>query len=205
MNKFLTTTTLLIALLFTSCKNESKTRGIDYEQLKKELALTTHQEIQFDELVAQYQTKADQNRLENTTDGGKLNRTPFFAKMEEIHLQQAAAIREVLDENQMKIYTDFMEKNTRKRPRYNDELIHNIITELALDETQTNILNAANDAFEVEFQNAHDLYHGNSELAAEYFEKFDTQRKTAIESVLDEHQIKQFRQLVKDIQSPGKK
>lgn len=205
MNKLLTISVLLFTFLFISCEKEQKRRGIDYDLMKKELALTTDQEQQFDKVITQFKAKADQNRLEHTTEGGKLNRTPFFAKMEEINKEQALAMQEILNENQMKVYVEFMEKNGRKRPRYNDELIDRINYELALDETQRKVLEAANNAFEVEFQNAHDIYHGNAELAAEYFEKFDNQRKTAIESVLNETQIEQFRILVKDVQSPSKK
>lgn len=98
-----------------------------------------------------------------------------------------------------------MSKNTRKRQRYNDELLATIKTNLELNEEQAKVLEAANNAFEKEFYDAHDIYHGNSELAAEYWRKYDNQRKSAIESTLSEKQIMEFRELVKKEKSPSEK
>ena len=60
------------------------------------------------------------------------------------------------------------------------------------------MLNAANDAFEKSFNDAHDVYHGNSELAKEYWAKFDNQRKEAVKTVLSPEQNTKFLELVKD-------
>ena len=54
------------------------------------------------------------------------------------------------------------------------------------------------------FSDAHDVYHGNSDLAKEYFIKYDTQRKAAIQKVLTPEQYVKFEQTVKDVGYKGK-
>lgn len=187
-----------LAIIIVSCGKEQKRRGLDYDLLKKELNLTAEQSNQFDKVATKFKTMAEENKAANMSEGGKMNRTAFFTKMEEIYKQQASVMSEILDENQMVAYNTFMDKNTRKRPRYNDELLAKIKTELELDDDQAKVLEAANNAFEKEFQDAHDIYHGNEQLAMEYREKFDAQRRSAIEGVLDRDQIEKFRELVKE-------
>lgn len=196
--------TVLISALIISCSKEEKKRGLDYDQLKTELNLSAEQTTKFEEVATKYRKMADENRAANTTEGGKMNRVAFFAKMEEINRQQKQDVEQFLDKNQMEKYDAFMAKNTRKRPRYNDELLTKIKTELQLDDQQSKVLEAANNAFEKEFHDAHDIYHGNSELAKEYWEKFDTQRKSAIESVLNEEQKVKFQELIKDQKFKGR-
>lgn len=206
MKNILTITAVALALLFASCsKKEQKRRGLDFDELKQELALNDEQEVKFDELTTDIKQALEENRNANMSEGGKMNRTAFFAEMEEIYKKQDVVISEFLDEDQLVKYHEFMEKNTRKRPRYNDELLTQIKTELELDDEQAKVLEAANNAFEKEFQDAHDIYHGSSDLAKEYWDKFDTQRKAAIESVLNEEQIESFRELVKDVQPANRR
>lgn len=199
----------IIALAFTtlliSCGKEQKKRGLNYDELKASLALNDDQVAKFDELVVKYKAMSEANRAANMSEGGQMNRVAFFTKMEDILKSQAEEMKQLLDEKQMEAYTEFMEKNTRKRPRYNDELLANIKSTLELDDNQAKVLEAANNAFEKEFQDAHDIYHGNNELANEYWQKFDTQRRKAIEKVLTEEQIDQFNELVKDVKSPGER
>ena len=202
MKKILMITALIFSFTMISCAKEEgqkKRRGIDFDALKTELTLNEEQEKKFDAITADIQKAIEESRASSMGEDGKLNRVKFFADMETIYNKHAELAAEILDENQIDIYKDYMDKNQRKRPRYNDELLDQIKTELNLDEKQFLTLNAANNAFETEFQNAHDIYHGNSDLAKEYWEKFDTQRRNAIESVLSEEQIEKFRELVKDV------
>lgn len=202
MKKILMITALIFSFTMISCAKEEgqkKRRGIDFDALKTELTLNEEQEKKFDAITADIQKAIEESRASSMGEDGKLNRVKFFADMETIYNKHAELAAEILDENQIDIYKDYMDKNQRKRPRYNDELLDQIKTELNLDEKQFLTLNAANNAFETEFQNAHDIYHGNSELAKEYWEKFDTQRRNAIESVLSEEQIEKFREIVKDV------
>lgn len=192
-------------LLLASCGKEQKKRGLDYDKLKQELVLNSEQAKKFDALTANYKQIMQENKAASSTEGGQLNRVAFFSKMEEIYQKQTVEIASFLDENQLKTYNEFMSKNTRKRPRYNDELLATIKTNLELTEEQSKILEAANNAFEKEFYDEHDIYHGNSELAAEYWRKYDNQRKSAIESTLSEEQIVEFRELVKNEKSPSEK
>ena len=56
--------------------------------------------------------------------------------MENIYNKHAELAAEIFDEKQIDIYKDYMDKNQRKRPRYNDALLEQIKTELNLDENQ---------------------------------------------------------------------
>lgn len=207
MKKLILLSGLVLTLFTTSCssKEEKPKRGLDYAKLKTELALNQDQSSKFDELAAKYTAMAEENKAANTSDGGQMDRTSFFTRMEEIYKNQKNDFAQILDENQMAKYIAFMDQNTRKRPRYNEELLVKLKTELELDEQQSKVLEAANNAFEKEFQNAHDIYHGNNELAAEYWKKFDDQRKAAIEKVLNDEQKLKFEDLIKEVKSPAEK
>lgn len=205
MKNLIYVTAIAFITLFASCSKETKKRGLDYDKLKQELALTPEQTTKFDELAAKFKKMGEENKAANTTEGGEMNRIAFFTKMEEIYNQQNQEFAQFLDEAQLAKYTAFMDQNTRKRPRYNDELLTKIKTELALNEEQSKVLEAANNAFEKEFQDAHDIYHGNNELAAEYWNKFNDQRTAAIEKVLTPEQITQFKELIKEVKSPSEK
>src|SRR5690606_1074805 len=198
MKKGLVVLSLAASLLFTSCKKEEKRRGIDYNEIKPELALTSEQEKQFDEIVAKYQKIAEESRAAATADGAKPDRVEMFKKNEERMKLQNAEMSKILTEAQMQKYADFVAKNSRKRPRYDDELLAKIKTELDMSAEQASMLEAANDAFERAYQDAHDFYHGNVELAKEYWEKYDAERKNALKQVLSEEQYEKFEELVKD-------
>ena len=101
-------------------------------------------------------------------------------------------------------YDEFVAKNTRKRSRYNEELLAKIQADAGLDADQMQVVNAANNAFEKAFSDAHDLYHGNSELAKEYFTKYDAQRKAAIKNALTPEQFAKFEETVKDVGYKGR-
>ena len=73
-----------------------------------------------------------------------------------------------------------------------------IKSEVGLSDQQMQIVNAANNAFEKAFSDAHDVYHGNTDLAKEYWNKFDAQRKAAIEKSLTPEQVTKFLDIVKD-------
>lgn len=189
---------LAISILAISCgeKKEGR-RGINYEELKGNLQLTEEQSSQFDAVRAKYQKIGEEMRAAAKAEGGKFDRVEAFKKMEERNKQQTEEMAAFLDEGQLSTYKAFMEKHARKRPRYNDETLAKIKADLALTEEQANVLEAANNAFEQSFQDAHDIYHGNRELAQEYWIKFDEERKKAMKSVLSEEQYAQFLELVK--------
>lgn len=192
-------TLITVSLLAISCGEEKGgRRGINYDELKQELALNDEQTIKFDEVVAKYQKIGEEMRAAAKADGAKFDRVEAFKKMEERNKQQTADMAGFLDATQLQKYTEFMEKNSRKRPRYNDELLAKIKADLELNDEQSKILEAANNAFEKSYHNAHDIYHGNSELAREYWTKFDDERKNALKQVFSEEQYTQFLELVKD-------
>ncbi|WP_026999386.1 hypothetical protein [Eisenibacter elegans] len=184
--------------------DNNRRRGIDYTALKAELALNPEQEKQFEEVVEKYKKIAEESRAAATSGGAKFDRVEAFKQMEERSKKQAADMAVFLNDTQLEKYNAFMAKNTRKRPRYNDELLSKIKTELALDEKQAAMLEAVNNAFERSYHEAHDIYHGNSELAKEYWLKYDDERKGAMKKVLSEAQYAKFLELVKD-QKPAER
>lgn len=196
-----------LVMIMTACgKKEEKQqrRGIDYSKIKSELALSTTQEQQFDEVIAKYAKIAEESRAASTADGAKPDRVEMFKRMEERTNRQTADMAAFLDDAQLEKYKTFMAKNTRKRPRYSDELLTAIKRELALDEKQASMLEAANNAFERSYQDAHDFYHGNGELAKEYWDKYDEERKAFLQKIFSEEQYAQFLELVKDEKSANR-
>ncbi len=188
-----------------SNKEQNRRRGPDYNALKQELGLSAEQEKQFDEVTEKYRRIGEANRASYTGADGKVDRVAMFEKMDEVRKQQFAEVATFLNTDQIRQYEEFVEKNSRKRPGYSDEIVTRIKTELKLDQSQAQILEAANKAFEKSFHDAHDFYHGNSELAAEYWTKYDEERKNALKQVFTEVQYKQYLEIVKDITSPGRK
>ena len=73
---------------------------------------------------------------------------------------------------------------------------------LSLTDEQAAMLDAVNKAFEKAYYDAHDIYHGNAELAKEYWNKFDAERKAALRTVFNEQQYAQYLQLVAQITQP---
>lgn len=189
---------LALTMMLASCGEKKQKRGVDFSLAKKELALTADQEKQYDEIVVKYQKIADESRAAATADGATPDRVQMFKQMEERNAKQAEELSAFLDASQMEKYNSYVEQNGRKRPRYNDDLIAKIKTDLALDENQAKMLEAVNNAFEKSYQDAHDLYHGNGELAKEYWDKFDAERKNAMQKVLTPEQNAKFLELVKD-------
>lgn len=198
MKKVVLSLALALTLLVSCKKEEGKKRGVDFQVAKQELALTADQEKQYDEVVAKYQKLAEEARAAATANGAKPDRVEMFKKMEERNKMQAEEMAKFLSADQLAKYNDFVAKNGRKRPRYNDELLAKIKTELQLDNSQAAMLEAANDAFEKSYQDAHDFYHGNGELAKEYWLKYDAERKAAMQQVLSAEQFEAFSELVKD-------
>lgn len=192
-------TVLATAILLISCNSENgKKRGINYDELKKELALSEEQTTQFDEVIEKYIKIAEENRSAIKASGEKMDRVEAFKKMEERNAQQEQEVSTFLNEDQMQKYTEFMDKNSRKRPRYNDKVLAEIKTKLALTDEQSKVLEAANNAFEKSYHDAHDIYHGNSELAKEYWVKFDKERKNALKQYLSEEQYTEFLKIVEN-------
>lgn len=192
------------ALVF-SCSKENKKRGADYAKFKTEVTLTPEQEKSYDEITARYQKQSEQNFEAAKAQGGQMDRVALGIKGEELRAKQAEEMSKVLDASQMEKFNKFVDENSRKRPRYNNQVLDKIKTELQLSDDQFAMVNAANDAFEKSFNDAHDVYHGNNDLAKEYWEKFDVQRKEAIKKVLTPEQNTAFLELVKDQQFKARK
>ena len=214
-------TGLLASVVMVSCQKDEKKQEqthqqeekvghknrqpLDFSSIKAELKLEAEKEKSFDEIVTKYQKLIEESR-EAAKKSGKIDRVALGIKNEELTLQQAEEMAKVLTAEQMIIFNKFIEENTRKRPRYNDLLLTKIQQEVGLSEEQMKIINAANDAFEKSFHDAHDIYHGNNDLAKEYWEKFDAQRKTVIEKTLTPEQFAKFKELVKEVKfTPRKK
>ena len=186
-----------------ACKKEQKRGSIDYTEVKTELQLDQAKEKQFDEITAKYK-KMQQDNYENAKAQGNMDRVALGIKNEELRKSQSEEMAKILSPEQLQKFNTFVDQKSRKRPRYNDELLAKIKTEAALDEKQFDMLNAANNAFEKAFSDAHDIYHGNTELAKEYWVKFDNQRKAAVKTVLSPEQNAKFLEIVKDQQFKGR-
>lgn len=188
-----------------SCSGEKKGRGIDYSIIKKDLKLDAAKEKQFDEITAKYKKLQEQSFEAAKAQGGKMDRVALSIKGEELRTQQSKEMAKVLSEDDLAKFKKFVEDNSRKRPRYDNQLLEKIKTEAQLSTEEFAVLNAANDAFEKAFNDAHDVYHGNNNLAKEYWNKFDAQRKAAIKKALTPEHYAKFEQLVKDIHFKARK
>ena len=186
-----------------STNQSTRRRGPDYQALKQELQLTGDQEKQYDALLEKYRGIQEAGRTDWTGADGKVDRMTMFEKMDELRKQQSAEMATILNEEQMKQYEAFTAQNSRRRPGYSVELINRIKSELQLDASQSQMLEAVNRAFEKSYHDAHDFYHGNGELAAEYWKKYDEERKKALKQVFTETQFEQYLEIVKDITPQG--
>lgn len=195
---------LALGAVFTACSGDKK-KGIDYNQFKTEVQLTPDQVKSFDEITKKYQDLQEQNFEAAKAQGGNMDRVALGIKNEELRAQQSLEMAKVLDAPQMEKFNKFVDENSRKRPRYDNTLLERIKTEGQLSEDEFKVVNAANDAFEKAFNDAHDVYHGNNDLAKEYWEKFDAQRKAAIQKALTPEHYAKFEEVVKDIQFKGRK
>ncbi|KMQ66185.1 hypothetical protein ACM46_01065 [Chryseobacterium angstadtii] len=195
---------LALGAVLVACSGDKK-KGIDYAQFKTEIQLTPDQVKSFDEITKKYQDLQEQNFQAAKAQGGNMDRVALGIKNEELRAQQSVEMAKVLDGPQMEKFNKFVDENSRKRPRYDNALLERIKTEAQLSEEEFAVVNAANDAFEKAFNDAHDVYHGNNDLAKEYWEKFDAQRKAAIQKALTPEHYTQFEEIVKDIKFKGRK
>ncbi|WP_185288810.1 hypothetical protein [Chryseobacterium lactis] len=195
---------LLLGAVTMSCSGDKK-KGIDYNEFKTEVQLTPDQVKSFDEITKKYQDLQEQNFQAAKAQGGNMDRVALGIKSEELRAQQALEMAKVLDGPQMEKFNQFVDENSRKRPRYDNALLERIKAEAQLSEDEFKVVNAANDAFEKAFNDAHDVYHGNNDLAKEYWEKFDAQRKAAIQKALTPEHYTKFEEIVKDVQFKGRK
>ncbi|WP_126653333.1 hypothetical protein [Chryseobacterium aureum] len=193
-----------LGVIALSCSGDKK-KGIDYNQFKTEVKLTPEQEKSFNEITAKYQQLQEQNFQAANAQGGNMDRVALGIKNEELRAQQSIEMATVLDAPQMEKFNRFIDENSRKRPRYDNALLDRIKTEAQLSEDEFKVVNAANDAFEKAFNDAHDVYHGNNDLAKQYWDKFDTQRKLAIQKALTPEHYTKFEEIVKDVQFKGRK
>ncbi len=201
MKVFKTIVTFSLVMLLMACSEGNKKRGADYAIIQKELNLQGEASEAFKAITDKY----DESRKSfRATLGEHPDRVTLFSKYEELQEQQDAEVAAILTPEQMAQYSTFVAKNTRKRPRYDQALLDSIQTGASLDESQMQVVNAANNAFEKSFSDAHDLYHGNTELAAEYWTKFDAQRRAAIESTLSPEQKAAYNNIVKDLSFKGR-
>lgn len=185
-------------------KGGNKRKPIDFAPLKTYLNLEENTAKKFDEITAKYQKMREEN-FEAMKKSGKMDRVALGIKNEEITKQQADEMSKILSPEQMEKFNEFVEKNSRKRPRYNDDILAEIEKKAGLSPEQMKVVNAANNAFEKAFHEAHDIYHGNNELAKEYWNKLDQQRKNAIKLILNSEQYQKFEETVKEIEFEGRK
>ncbi|HHT33946.1 MAG TPA: hypothetical protein GX018_02830 [Bacteroidales bacterium] len=186
-----------------STNQSTRRRGPDYQALKQELQLTGDQEKQYDALLEKYRGIQEAGRTAWTGADGKVDRMTMFEKMDELRKQQSAEMATILNEEQMKQYEAFTAQNRRRRPGYPDELMSRLKSELQLDESQWQMLKAVNKAFEKSYHDAHDFYHGNGELAREYWQRYDKERKNALKQLFNETQYEQYLEIVKDVTPQG--
>lgn len=194
----------ILSLFFVACSGDKK-KGIDYNQFKTKVTLSPEQVKSFDEITAKYQKLQEQNFQAAKGQGGTMDRVGLSIKNEELRNQQSLDMAKVLDADQLQKFNAFVDENSRKRPRYDNALLERIKTEAGLSEEEFTMVNAANDAFEKAFNDAHDVYHGNNDLAKEYWEKFDAQRKLAIQKALSPEHYAKFENIVKEVQFKGRK
>src|SRR5690606_35476870 len=110
--------------------------------------MTPEQEKNFDEITAKYKKQQEQNYEAAKAQDGQRDRVALGIKNEELRAQQALEMGSVLKAEQLVKFNAFVEKNSRKRPRYTNELLEKIRTEAQLTNEQFTMLNASNDAFE---------------------------------------------------------
>lgn len=196
---------LSAALLVVSCSGGNKKRGIDFSKFKSEVKLSADQEKKFDEITTKFQKQSEQNFEAAKAQGGEIDRVALGIKNEALRDEQAKEMSSVLDADQMVKFNKFVDENARKRPRYNNALLDKIKTEAQLTDQEFAVVNAANDAFEKAFNDAHNVYHGNNDLAKQYWEKFDAQRKAAIKKALSPEHYTAFENVVKDVKFTARK
>ncbi len=196
---------ILAAFMLAACSKEKQKRSIDFGDFKKEVKLSADQEKSFDAITTKYQELQKQNFEAAKAQGGKMDRVALGIKNEELRTQQAEEMSKVLDTRQMEQFNKFVDEHSRKRPRYDNALLEKIKTEAGLTDEEFAIVNAANDAFERSFNDAHDVYHGNNDLAKEYWTKFDGQRKEAIKQALPAGKYEKYLNIVKDVQFKARK
>lgn len=196
---------ILAAFMLAACSKEKQKRSIDFGDFKKEVKLSADQEKSFDAITTKYQELQKQNFEAAKAQGGKMDRVALGIKNEELRTQQAEEMSKVLDTRQMEQFNKFVDEHSRKRPRYDNALLEKIKTEAGLTDEEFAIVNASNDAFERSFNDAHDVYHGNNDLAKEYWTKFDGQRKEAIKQALPAGKYEKYLNIVKDVQFKARK
>lgn len=175
-------------------EKNKKRKPLDFTPVKAELKLDAEKQKQFDEITSKYQKIREEN-YKAAKQSGKMDRVAMGIKNEELTQQQADEMAKVLSPEQMQVFNKFVEENSRKRPRYNNQLLAKIQKEVGLSDDQMKVVNAANDAFEKAFHDAHDIYHGNNDLAKQYWDKFNAQRNSAIEKILSPEQVKKFQEI----------
>lgn len=184
---------LALSFLLTSCNEEKKRRRMDISEVKPSLNLSTEQETEFDGIVKKYEEMREAAR---EVEGG--DRATRMAQFREMMKQQNEEITAILNEEQQATYNEFAKKFNRGKAGYSEELIAQLKTELALDEQQSKMLVAVNNAFEKSYVNAHDYYHGNGEAAKEYWNKFDVERQKALKGFFTEEQYAKYLDIVSE-------
>lgn len=186
---------IAIAVLLSSCSEEGKPKRkrVDVKEIKPSLNLSAEQELKFDAVVEKYNKAKEASR---NIEG--IDRATRFAKYRELVKKQNAEILAILNIEQQLVYEEFSKKLVRGRSGYNEDLIAKINTELALDSLQSKMLVAVNNTFEKSYVNAHDYYHGNGEAAREYWNKFDEERKKALQTVFSQEQYAKYLDIVNE-------
>ncbi len=191
--------TFLVAILMFlfSCGHEHK-MGPDYDQLKPLLKLDSKQEKQFDQITDKY-NGLRKAAFAEARSGGKINREALLKQMKQLFKKQGEELKPVLSNEQFSTYGEWLQKNIPGRVGWLKELVAKIKTDLALDSTKAQMVDAVNKAFIEAYINAHDNYHGDNEAAKAYWEEFDNNRKNALKEVLSEEEYTKFLDVVKDV------
>lgn len=170
--------------------------GFNFDKLKPTLNLSTEQETQFDATVAKFQ-KQRKESFAAAKENGKMDRSAMMKKMGTLIEKQNNEIATILNKKQYQSYLEFVTPMmSRFSPGYSKTILNQIVTELALDATQAKTLTAINNAFEKSYIEAHDYYHGNNEAAKEYWNKYDEQRKKAIQALVHKEQYTKYLAIV---------
>ena len=194
---------LLTSIVFFSCGEEKKRRGIDFETIKTDLKLTDEQALKYDAVVVEFDEIRDK-QMEEMKASDKGSRKTFMKIMKASFVNQEERMNTFLSNEQSNTLHDYIKKNMPGQSDYSDELKNEIVVTLELDSIQEIKYKAVNNAFVNAFRDAHDHYHGNSEAANMYWNQFNDDRNTALKEVFTAEQYQQYLEILKKESYRGK-
>ena len=184
---------LLIPFLFILFSCGKDAGPFNFDQVKTDLKLTPVQIGSFDQITKKYSEK---RKAIMTGDG---ERETKLNLMQGIMQNQISDINTILNEHQKILFEPIAERFTKfGKPGYSQKFLTKLTTKLKTDSTQEQQIRFVNKAFEKAYINAHDYYHGKPEVAKEYWNKFDQERRKSIKAILTKEQYAQYLILAKD-------